>query len=82
MTKAKLSQVGSDSCHPLVTTLQSNRFEGDRAIYGEHKGHLELVPYEEPAMYRKTQSPHTRAYIAKLKVTPTAERPVEATHTQ
>ena len=72
--------MGSDSCHPLVTTLKSNRFEEDRAIYEEHKGHLELVPYEEPAMYRKTQAPHMRAYIAKLKVTPTAERPVEATH--
>ena len=72
--------MGSDSCHPLVTTLKSNRFEEDRAIYEEHKGHLELVPYEEPAMYRKTQAPHMRACIAKLKVTPTAERPVEATH--
>ena len=65
--------MGLDGGHPLITTLQSDNMAGDRFLFESLEGRL---PLSEDI----SDAPTLRAFIAKLMVTPTAERAVEGTH--
>ena len=65
--------MGLDGGHPLITTLQSENMARDRLLFESLEGRL---PLSEDI----SDAPTLRAFIAKLRVTPTAERAVEGTH--
>ena len=65
--------MNSNSDHPLIKELKSERFAKDRALYEQLQGRLPVQ--EDPS-----DAPRIRGFIGKLRLTRTFERACEGTH--